>query len=90
MFLKVFNTSCTSRISPWIFTFQYLPERFIFFLKDVDICNFANDTTTYIFDENIENVFKSFERIFMLVIHWFENNYMKLDIDKLHLIVSSY
>ena len=30
-----------------------------FFLKDEGICNFADDTTTYICDENLGNVLKS-------------------------------
>ena len=30
-----------------------------FFLKDEAICNFADDTTTYIYDENLGNVLKS-------------------------------
>ena len=30
-----------------------------FFLKDEGICNFADDTTTYIYDENLGNVLKS-------------------------------
>ena len=30
-----------------------------FFLKDEGICNFADDTTTYICDENLGNILKS-------------------------------
>ena len=29
-----------------------------FLLKDVGMCNFVDDTTTYIFDESLENVLK--------------------------------
>ena len=61
-----------------------------FFLKYVDICNFANDTTTYISDEDLENVLKSLEKNSMLAIRWFENSYMKLSTNKYHLIVSGY
>ena len=49
------------------------------FVKDVGICNFADDTTTYIFDENSENVLKSLEKNSMLAVRWFESNYMKLN-----------
>ena len=59
-----------------------------FFLKDVGICNFADDTTTYISDESLENVLKSLEKNSMLAIRWFENNYMKLNTDKCRMIVS--
>ena len=44
-----------------------------FFLKDV--CNFADDTTTYISDESLENILKSLEKNSILAIHWFENYY---------------
>ena len=59
-----------------------------FFLKDVGICNFADNTTTYISDESLENVLKSLEKNSMLAICWFEDNYMKLNTDKCCLIVS--
>ena len=61
-----------------------------FFLKDVGICNFTDDTTTYISDKSLENVLKSLEKNSMLAILWFENNYMKLNTDKYNLIVSGY
>ena len=51
------------------------------------MCNFVDDTTTYIFDESLENVLKSLEKNSMLAICWFENNYMKLNTDKCCLIV---
>ena len=49
------------------------------FVKDVGICNFADDTTTYIFEENSENVLKSLEKNSMLAVRWFESSYMKLN-----------
>ena len=61
-----------------------------FFPKYVGICNFADDTTTYISDESLENVLKSLEKNSMFAICWFENNYMKLNTDNCHLIVSGY
>ena len=67
----------------------YLNDLF-FFLKDAGICNFADDTTTYIFDESLENVLKSLEKNSKLAISWFENNYMKLNTDKYRLIVPGY
>ena len=64
----------------------YLNDLF-FFLKDVGICNFADDNTTNISDESLENFLKSLERNSVLAIRWFENNYMKLNTGKCHLIV---
>ena len=54
------------------------------------MCNFVDDTTTYIFDESLENVLKSLEKNSMLAISLFENNYMKLNTDKCCLMVSGY
>ena len=41
-------------------------------------------------DESLEDLLKSLEKNSMLAIRWFENNYMKLNTDKCHLIVSCY
>ena len=67
----------------------YLNE-LLFFLKDTGICNFADNTTAYISDQNLENVLKLLEKSSVLAIRWFENNYMKLNAAKCHLIVSGY
>ena len=67
----------------------YLNDLF-FSGKDVGICTFADDTTTYISDKSLENALKLIEKNSMLAICWFENDYMKLSIDKCHLIVLGY
>ena len=65
----------------------YLNDLFVF-QKDVAICSFTSDTTTYISDESSEDGLKSLEKNFMLAIHLFENKFIKLNTDKCHLIVS--
>ena len=60
-----------------------------FFLKDISICNFVNDTTTYICEENLENGLKSLRNP-LLAILWLENNYVKLNPGKCRLIFSGY
>ena len=62
-----------SILGPLLFNI-YLNDVF-FFLKDVGICNFADDTTTYISDESLKNVLYSLEKNSMLVIDCCENNY---------------
>ena len=69
-----------SVLGPLLFNI-YLNDLF-FFLKDVSICNFADDTTTYISSESLENVLKSLEKSSLFAIRWFENSYMKLNTDK--------
>ena len=54
-----------SDLGPLIFNI-YLND-LLFFLKDVGICNFDDDTTTYISDESLENVLKSLEKTLCLL-----------------------
>ena len=59
----------------------YLNDLFSF-LKDLGICNFADDTTIHISDKSLENVLKSLEKNSILAISWFENNYRKVNTEK--------
>ena len=59
-------------------------------LKNIDVCNFADDTTPYVCDESIEKVLRLLEENTELALCWFENNYRKLNTDKSHLVVSGY
>ena len=59
-------------------------------LKEVDICNFADDTTPFICDYDLKSILEKLEQNSELAILWFENNYMKLNTDKCHLLVSGY
>ena len=47
---------------------------FFFFLKDINICNFADDTTPFVCGERLLDKLEGNSE---LVIFWFENNYMK-------------
>ena len=66
------NQSCHTKIE---FT------RF-FTLSSVNVCNFADDATSFVCDLNLEVV------LAQLMIAWFQNNYMKLNTDKFHLFVA--
>ena len=59
-------------------------------MKDIDVCNFADDTTPFVCDQNLEVVVRKLEENSDLAIHWFQNNYMKLNTDKCHLIMSAF
>ena len=62
---------------------------YLFFeLKETEVCNFADDTTPYTCDENLEQVLLRLEHDSALAICWFERNYMKLNTDKCHLLIS--
>ena len=57
-------------------------------LQGINICNFADETTPFVCDEKLESVLDKLEGNSELAIFWFENNYMKLNNDKCHLLVS--
>ena len=56
--------------------------------EETDVCNYADDTTFYACDQNLNNLLLRLEHDALLAIKWFECNYMKLNKDKCHLLVS--
>ena len=61
----------------------------VFALNETDICSFADDTAPYVCDSNVKSVLEKLEQnLVPLAITWFEMNYMKLDTDKDHLLIS--
>ena len=54
------------------------------------MCNFADDTTPYVCDDNLQVVLEKLEHHSDIAISWFECNYMKLNTDKCHLLVSGH
>ena len=63
----------------------------LFFLSEfTDLCNFADDTTFYACDMDLNSLIKRLEHDSFLAIEWFENNNMKLNQNKYHFLVSGY
>ena len=61
----------------------------IFFaLNEIDICNLVDDTTPYVCDSNSKSVLEKLEHNSELADAWFEMNYMKLNNDICHLLIS--
>ena len=61
-----------------------------FFLSELtDLSNFADDTTFYSCDMDLNSLIKRQEHDSFLAIEWFENNNMKLNQDKCHLRVNN-
>ena len=54
------------------------------------VCNFADDTTFYICDKEFNILINRLEHDTSLAVEWFENNFMKLNQDKCHLLVSGH
>ena len=59
-----------------------------FALNETDICNFTDDTTPYVCDSNLNSVLEKLEQNSELATAWFKMNYMKLNTDKCHLLIS--
>ena len=74
-----------SVLGPLLFNI-YLNDLFMF-VKDAEICNYADDTTIYACDSNVESVVKTLESDALKIASWFPNNCMKLNEDKCHLMV---
>ena len=75
-----------SVLGPILFNI-YINDLF-FLLTEINVCNFADDTTPFVCDTDLETVLHKLEQNFALAISWFESNYMKLNTDECHLLVS--
>ena len=75
-----------SVLGPLLFNI-YLNDLF-FYLKDV--CNFADDTTPFFCDFDLETVINKLEEYSEISITWFETNFMKMNPEKCHLLISGH
>ena len=75
-----------SILGPLLFNI-YINDLFFNF-AETDICNYADDTTLYACDSNLQNLITRLELDSINAIVWFENNYMKLNEEKCHFIIS--
>ena len=64
----------------------YINDLFMF-VKDAQICNYADEITIYACDTNIESVIKTPESDALKIAEWCPNNCMRLNGDKCHLMV---
>ena len=75
-----------SVLGPLLFNI-YLNDLFMF-VNDAEICNYADDTTIYACDNNIEGIIETLESDALKIAEWFPNNCMKLNEGKCHLMIS--
>ena len=76
-----------SVLGPLLFNI-YLND--LLFFPDCNVCNFADDTTPFICNKNLDFVLNELERNSHIAIDWFQNNYMKINADKCHLLVAGH
>ena len=57
-------------------------------LNNTYTCNFADDNTLNAFSKSLEELLQNLEHDTLSAIMWFENNFMKLNKDKCHFLIS--
>ena len=60
----------------------------LFFQFESEVCNFADDTTLYACGKDLNTLLQIIEHDSLKAISWFENNYMKLNEEKCHFLIS--
>ena len=76
-----------SVLGPILFNI-YLNDLFSFL--SCDICNFADETTPYVYSKNLQFVLTKLKEYSNIATERFENNYMKINSDKCRLFVSGH
>ena len=59
-----------------------------YFLEDFDIPNYADDTTQYWAGKSAEFVVNNIEQSLTILFEWLNNNYIKVNTGKSHLLLS--
>ena len=70
--------------------FNALLKDLFFHLKETDTISYADDTTPYAFNQNLDRLINRLQRDSLLSISMFESSYMKLNTDKFWLLISGY
>ena len=61
---------------------------FFYILEDLDIASYADDTAIYTVKEKKESVINTLEATSLSLFTWFNNNFLKANSDKSHLLLS--
>ena len=69
-----------SILGPLLFNI-FLADLF-FVLKDIDIASYEDDSTTFIVENNIDNLIAFLEQVSDTLFNWLKNNRLKNNVDK--------
>ena len=67
--------------------FNIILNNIFFFLKDANVGSYADDSTLYAYNKNLESVICSLREDFSILSNWFYDNYMVLNPGKCHFMV---
>ena len=62
----------------------------LFLTENTNVCSYADDTTFYTCDSDLHYLISKLEHDSVLTFEWFECNYMELNQDKCHLLISGH
>ena len=54
------------------------------------VCNYTDDTTLFVCNKNLDFALNELEQNSNIAIYWLQNNYMKMNSDKCHLLVEGH
>ena len=83
----IFGVPQGSLLGPLLFNI-FLIDLF-FITEDTDIASYADDNTPYVIADNKDGVIKSLEETSEILFKWFNDNLMRINGDKCHLLVST-
>ena len=81
------NLRCVQRICARTPLFNIYVNDLLVINGDTEGCNFADDTTYYGYDTSVAEVIRKLETNVYNSAIWFDNNSMKLNAEKFHLIL---
>ena len=77
-----------SILGPLLFNI-YINDIF-YFITEINVANYADDNTPYAINESIENIINILESNSSTLIKWFNDNYLKMNTDKCHLLITNH
>ena len=75
--MACYNVWGTIRLNFGTTSIQHFLRDLFFKHSDIDIANFADYNTPYLFAKYVEDVMESLERTLVSLFKWFENNLLK-------------
>ena len=69
--------------------FYFTIQHVLFKQKYTNFAPYVDDNTPYVCDKNLEVTLSNLQICALKLLEWFSNNYMKMNFDKCHLILSS-